>query len=201
MLRLFLTLALILNTACGAEDTDESSLSMSSLQQEEGPKGDTGATGPMGPQGETGPMGPAGRDGVDGKDGEDGTDGQNGVNGTNGTDGIDGKDGKTVSGTEWYDPIADRYWTLGAKLPFDWAVCSNGWRLATPDELRHAIARGLFLALLQLDSSANRIWVEHTSYDINGNPVPGNGFYQFSTDSAGTSGLMTDRFNYACMEE
>lgn len=198
MLRLFLTLALILNTACGREDTDESSLSMSSLQQEEGPKGDTGATGPMGPQGETGPMGPAGRDG---RDGTDGTNGANGTNGADGLDGTDGKDGRTVNGTTWLDPIADRYWTLGAKLPFDWAVCSNGWRLATPDELRHAIARGLFLALLQLDSSANRIWVEHTSYDINGNPVPGNGFYQFSTDSAGTSGLMTDRFNYACMEE
>lgn len=94
----------------------------------DGARGEAGAEGPQGPKGDVG---------------EAGADGQAGAAGA---PGAAGEDGHTATDSQWYDPVADQWWTFttfATTLPIAQATCVGDWRLPTATEFVLANARGL----------------------------------------------------------
>jgi hypothetical protein len=81
-----------------------------------------------------------------GQPGAKGEKGDSGPAGKDGKDGTAGKDARPVESNMWLDGITSRYWLVGGRASYvdaDTKTCSNGWRLATKDEVALALTRGL----------------------------------------------------------
>jgi hypothetical protein len=131
-----------------------------------GAKGDTGAAGNNGVRGEPGERGrdgAQGAQGVAGQTGERGEKGDKGERGEAGLPGDAGRDGKSASGSDWYDSIAEKWWTTETVFSVAQDVCTGNYKLPSAQEWRRAVLRGIPV------NNVSYIWTEA------GQPVQPNG--------------------------
>lgn len=101
--------------------------------------------------------------------------------GPKGDPGPAGEPAKPIPLNQWYDPLTDTYWLIGAlisesALDFYGACEEDDWDLPTQDELRDAITHGLVLAATDLGAGTS-FW---TTSLFDGDPA-----YRIALNSSG----------------
>lgn len=108
--------------------------------------------------------------------GKSGDSGEQGATGPQGPSGPKGDAGQPATANQWFDPMAENTWLVGAAVSqapiiLGTAVCSGSYRLASSAELQAAILHGLSIASGSFGGSTT-FWSSDTIADVNGDPIP-----------------------------